>query len=333
MDISLVTSLYRSQTFLEAYSQHVLDIAACLDKAGLALEMVLVANDPSEQERQQILYLKERLEHAQTAGFVLLEVPRETVYASWNRGVRASSGRCIGFWNIDDVRTAGALIEGHRLISDGCALVYFPYVVQMSYRVLGLFKVTRSTLYKALPYDREVFTRAMRGGSFWLFARELYDQVGAFDEHFKIAGDFEWCARAAEITDFCPATQLAGRFTLHGANLSDTGSPLQVVEDNIVHLRHGAWARLTPADPVLMRQCWEAWGNPGTALPEEVQDKLWGPGAFDRWQVWLRQERARRRRKRVSRLLRRVPRFVINHTGARSLLARLGLVKSATVDD
>jgi hypothetical protein len=329
MDISLITSLYRSQSFLETYSHHVLNVAACLDKVGLGLEIVLVANDPSEQERQQISYLKERLEYAQTARFVLIEVPRETVYASWNRGVRASSGRCVGFWNIDDVRTPEALIEGHKLISDGCALVYFPYAVQMDNRVLGLFSVTRSTLYKARPYDREVFTRAMRGGSFWVFWRDLYDREGIFDENFKIAGDFEWCVRAAEITDFCPGTQLAGRFILHGGNLSDTGSPLQVVEDNIVHLRHGAWARITPADPDLMRQVWQAWGNQGTELPEEVQDKLWGPRAFDRWQAWLRQERARRRRKMVSRTLRRIPRFVIKHTGTRPLLARLGVVKSA----
>jgi hypothetical protein len=329
MDVSLITSLYRSRSFLEIYSQHVLHVAACLDKAGLRLEIVMVANDPSEQERQQILHLKERLEHLQTARFVLIEVPRETIYASWNRGVHASSGRCIGFWNIDDVRTPEALIEGHELIRNGCALVYFPYVVQMDTRVFGLFRVKRSTLSKARPYDREVFTRAMRGGSFWVFARDLYDRVGIFDENFKIVGDFEWCVRAAEVTDFCPGIQLAGRFTLHGGNLSDTGSPLQVVEDNIVHLRHGAWERITPVDPDLMRRCWQEWGNQRVELPEEVQDKLWGPGAFDRWQVWLRQERARRRRKMVSQALRGVPRFVIDRTGTRPLLARLGVVKSA----
>jgi hypothetical protein len=332
VDISLITSLFRAEVHLDGYARQVREVAAQVQGAGRSLEVILVANEPAERERDLIRELAAALEAAGTARAMLLEVPRESLYASWNRGVRVAAGRCVGFWNVDDMRTAGALLEGFRLIEDGCALVYFPYDVLLPRRVLGRMIGFRRAHYRALPYDRAVFTQAMRGASFFLFARELYDRVGPFDEHFLIAGDFEWCARASDVTDFCAGTQLAGTFRLHGGNLSDTGNPLQQVEENIVHLRRGAWESVRPAEPGLMCACWEEWGYNETAIPPHIHDLLWDDRASDRWQSWLRERRRAQRRTAVSEALRAGPRFVINHTGLRPWLARLGVVKSATVD-
>ncbi|MBN2304805.1 MAG: hypothetical protein JXQ72_10030 [Anaerolineae bacterium] len=330
-DISLITSLYRADAYLEAYSRHVLDVAAELQTAGLNLEMVLVANEPSDRERALIRQLTADLDAIPAARAVVLDVPRESVYASWNRGVKTSVGRVVGFWNVDDIRTADALIEGHRMIMDGtngCAAVYFPYRVRRQNRMLDLFTIQHYTRYPAPPFDRDAFTRKMHGASFWLMGRDLYKRVGPFDAGFHISGDFEWCARAAQVANFCPGTENAGVFVLHGGNLSDSGDPRQGVEENVIHLRRGAWDRIEPAQPDLMRDCWLTWGRQESDPPPEIQDQLWGPGADERWQTWQRDQRTRQRRKRVERLLRAGPRFVIDRVGLRPWLARLGLVKS-----
>ncbi|MBN1200760.1 MAG: hypothetical protein JXJ20_02775 [Anaerolineae bacterium] len=335
MDISLITSLYRAETHLEAYRRHVLDVAAQVQTAGLALELILVANEPTDGERLHIRQMQTALEADQVAVMHVIEVKRETVYASWNRGMRAASGACLGPWNVDDVRTADALIEGQRLIAGGCDLVYFPYHVIRHIRLLGRVPIRRRSRVRAQPYNRDVFTRSMRGASFLLFARDLYQRVGPFDEHFRISGDFEWCVRVTDITDFCRGTQIGGTFTQHGGNLSDVGDPLQAVERNIIHLRRGVWQHITPADPDLMRACWTEWGDTGAttpAIPAHITALLWGENAADRWQRWLVDQRRARRRVLISEALRAVPRCVINRAGLRPLLARLGVVKSATVD-
>jgi glycosyltransferase involved in cell wall biosynthesis len=325
MDISLITSLYRSEAFLKNYTRHVLDTAARLKQDhGLSLEIVIVANDATDAERSWIRELNAGAHMTGTPAIYPIYVERETVYASWNRGIQASSGRCIGLWNADDIRTAAALAEGYHLIEQGCGLMYFPFTVTRPSR-LGL----RQELRPALPFDHDTFTKAMRGGSFILFGRDIYDKVGPFDEHFKIGGDFEWSARAVDYdVQFCAGTHNAGTFHLHGGNLSDTGSNLQQVEDNIVHLRRQAWQNLKPADPDLMRSSWEAWGSQGQILPPEIADQLWDAGAADRWLRWQKQERWRKRRLRWSLALRKYPRLVINKTGLRSILARLGIVKA-----
>ena len=84
--ISIITSLYRAEALLSAYNRRVIDVAAQVHAAGLTLEFVLVANDPSAGEHMRLAQLAAALESAGTAGVIRLDVPRENLYASWNRG-------------------------------------------------------------------------------------------------------------------------------------------------------------------------------------------------------------------------------------------------------
>jgi len=323
MDVAFITSLYRSERYLARYAAHVLDVGAQIKKAGLELELIIVANDASDEERTAIEQL------TRTTDFMVraIHVERETLYASWNRGVRESSAPALGFWNVDDVRTAEGIIEGQQLIEQGCLYIYFPYDIVRTEKIGKLIRFRRRIHYEAMPYDRTRFTQAMRGMSFFMFARELYERIGPFDEHFQIAGDMDWSVRAAHEIDFCAATHAGGTFFLHGENLSSIDNPRLQVEDNIVHMRWEAWENVRPAKPDVMRACWTEWG--GAALPEEIEQKLWGEGALERWQNWQRDYRRHRRGVQISEILRAVPRWIINRTGTRSMFAKLGIVKSA----
>ena len=125
MHISIITSLFRSEKNLRSYIKHLLRAAKEVSDAGLSLEVMVVANDASRAERDLI----EALVAAGTDQLVVkpLYVARETIYASWNRAIEASSGLCLTPWNVDDIRTGAALIEGYHLIADGCQLVDFPF--------------------------------------------------------------------------------------------------------------------------------------------------------------------------------------------------------------
>ncbi|HML21301.1 MAG TPA: hypothetical protein PKD09_06620 [Aggregatilinea sp.] len=324
MDLSLVTSLFRSEAHLPLYGQRVSAVIPALRRAGLSLELALVANGASAQERRAIETLA--AEVGQAGAHVIIQyVERETVYASWNRGIRASSGDCLGFWNVDDLRYAPALIEGIGLLRDGCALVDFPFEQITQRKALGLLPVTQTRIFPAL-YDSSRVTPRAGVGPFFLFTRALFEQVGPFDDHFRVTGDFEWAMRdAVRAAHTCAGTELGGAFFLHGANLSGSRNPYEWVEHNTVLLRHGEWDQIRPVDPDLMRASWQGWGAQDAELPPEVEARLWGADA----DAFRRQWRRDRRRANLSRLIRAVPRAIIDRTGLRPLLARWGLVQPA----
>jgi glycosyltransferase involved in cell wall biosynthesis len=260
LDISLVTSLYRSERFLPVFSQRVRELAAGLDQAGLTLEVILVANDASPDERRLIEVLASDALRTRNLRIIPLWIERETLYASWNRGVSAASGRAIGFWNVDDIRSREGLIADYRLIVEGCDVVISPYMVVVQRRVLGWFKLeTRSLVQNSYAPPK------WRPGPFFLFSRELYERTGQFDAHFRIAGDAEWGERpAVKAAKLGVGDKLSGWVFIHDSNLSGGRNPLEAVENNVVFLRRGEWDRLRPANPELMRAVWRDWGGQGS---------------------------------------------------------------------
>lgn len=279
VDITLITSLYRGEAHLPLYGQRVREMRARLQSAGIALQILVVANDTTENERRWLADLPVRV----------IYTGRETLYASWNRGIAAAESDIFGFWHVDDDRAATALIEGYHRLQQGYTLVDTPMRIVQSARRFGLFAHQRTWI-RPVPFDPVQFTRKNGISPFALIRRELYEQTGGFDEHFRIAGDLEWGGRAMPYAKFAPLTMPGGTFFLHGGNLSSTGNPLQRVEENIVFLRRQQWTELRPADPVLMRQTWEAWGSQGLPLPDAIQEWLWGDESARRYRHYLREK-------------------------------------------
>jgi hypothetical protein len=325
MDISFITSLYRSARFLKLYTQRLMDVVPSLIQAGLSLEVLLIANDADDTELGLIQELMTAaVRYSPHLSIQAHDVPRENLYASWNRGLRLMQGEIFGFWNVDDYRHIDALLAAVTLLKQGYTLVDAPMRVVQPRRLLGRDIGERVHLTPVL-YHPQIFTRKRTYGPFALHHRELYEQVGVFDEHFRIAGDIEWGGRARKFARFHPLAMPGGTFYLHTDNLSSHNDVRQVVEENIVFMRAGLWDEVRPTpDPALMRELWDTWGNPdGRAVPPELAVQLWGEDAYGAWQAWERQQRRARR----AFALRRLPRALIDSLGWRPALARIGLVK------
>ncbi len=316
--ISIVTSTYRAEAFLPKYIRHALEVGLQLEAQGIMVEYVIIANDATPQERQSLHEFQEEYPRVR-----LIEVVREGIYASWNRGVRAAQSDFIGFWNVDDVRFSEPLLAGLEALKSGCELVYFAHTVVRTGDRWQRRPHYRT--YEAIPYDAALHRRRMKCGPFFIFKRSLYERVGPFDERFKITGDWEWCVRASQVTDFCSIDRVAGYFWLHGANISDTGDPVQTAEENIIRLMQDDTDVLIPVEPAVMRQVWELFLLP---MAHEVEDRLWGPGAAARAAEYARAKRRARRRARMETAVRYIPRQVIDRTGLRPYLARFGIVKN-----
>lgn len=291
MSVAVISSLYHCEPHLPTFTAAVFGFAKQVSEAGVSVHYVPIANDASDYERAQIDLLTREINANYYGRMTPIYVARESLYASWNRGIAAAQTPYIAFWNADDLRSAEAFIEGVGALQGGSNLVDFPFTRVSAGRRLGLFP-HRQRLAVARLFDPASFARGNGLGPFFIMSRALYQRVGPFDEAFRVAGDMEWAGRALAQARFHAGEGSGGDFLIHGDNLSNTGSDREDIEVNIIFLRRGEWRHLRPAHPRAQQDAWHSWGNSGgVQLPGEIEDFLWGPAAHARWQQYQRERR------------------------------------------
>ncbi len=236
--VSIITSLYKSDAYLDAYTKNLRIFSKDLLVRNFDFEVLVIANDPTEQEKQL------EKDFAGSSWFRFVPVGRETLYATWNRGVNLAKGSVIGFWNVDDVRYAEALLQTRELVARGAEFIYYPFYIKryikiFSYSILIYKRLINKQIPEFNQSTKPQFLSGMLCGPFFMFTKSFYEKVGPFDEQFKIAGDFDWCIRAAKATNyFTKAKTIAGTFRVDGGGLSAGANERLAVENNTVSLRH-----------------------------------------------------------------------------------------------
>lgn len=291
MPIAVISSLYRCEQHLPTFSAALFGLAKRVSEAGVSVHFVPVVNDATRGEREGIERLADEINARYYGRMTPLFVPRETLYASWNRGLAAAQAPYFTFWNADDIRAAEALIEGYKALQDGANLVDFDYTRVAQFRRFGLLP-RQQRIPVACMFDGESFTRRAGIGPFFMASMDLFRQAGPFDPNFEVAGDTEWASRALPAVRFQRGRLNGGDFVVHGDNLSNTGGDREDIEVNIIFMRRRAWGQLRPANPHAMREAWERWGNPNyVELPPAEADFLWGPQAEKRWNRYQRERK------------------------------------------
>ena len=111
-------------------------------------------------------------------------VARETLYASWNRGLAATEAPYFTFWNADDFRQSDALREGYRAMQKGATLVDFDYTRVSSVKRFGLFPQERR-IHVPCMFTGDGLTRRSGIGPFFMASRSLIEQVGRLRPQFS----------------------------------------------------------------------------------------------------------------------------------------------------
>lgn len=226
--ISIITSLYKSDSYIEKYKKNLLRCAEELAIKNVQFEVICIANDPTDLEKKTCDEL------SKNKWFRYIAVPRETLYATWNRGVQMTDGQVCTFWNVDDIRFSKGLIQATDLEKKSAGLVYFPFIYKRYIRIFGLPVLAKRRTVIPPPFDKKTFGRGMHCGPFFAFKKDFFNKVGPFDEQFKIAGDFDWCVRAAALGTFVRSDVIAGIFKNDGRSLSGNRKGLQAEEARLV---------------------------------------------------------------------------------------------------
>ena len=230
--ISVIVSIYDGMKYLEEF-------LSLLPRQTIfsTSEFILIHNDPTEKE----LHLVDRFRTEYPLQVQHIIVPRETVYASWNRGVRVARSEMLAIWNIDDIRTPDSL-ERQALVlesSQEIILTYGDLIYSSDYgEQVGAIK-------EMPEFNRERFMERHLVGTFVAWKRKVIDDIGYFDEQFKSAGDFDYFIRMAAIGEMKRTPGgVVGYFLNEGEGLSTNSTELALSERNAINLRYGNYNRI-----------------------------------------------------------------------------------------
>lgn len=239
--VSIISALYKSERYLPGFIKHAKNFAGFLLEKKIPFEICIISTFPSEKEKK---ILGEIIKEPWCS---FHEFNERGLYKAWNYGVKVSKGTILGPWNADDVRFPEAVMEAEGLVKNGAEICYFPFFLKryISFGPISIPVVTKKVEGQVLEFEKRKFETTMTAGPHFMFTREAYKKTGPFDEQFKIAGDFDWCARAAAMgLKFSLGQKFSGVFRVDGRGLSAGANRLLVAENNIIYRRQGAFEKV-----------------------------------------------------------------------------------------
>ncbi|MBW1740042.1 MAG: glycosyltransferase [Deltaproteobacteria bacterium] len=222
--VSAIVSTYNSERFIHGCLED-LEAQTIADK----LEIIVV-NSGSEQNEEAIV--KEFQKKYSNIKYIKTE-QRETVYAAWNRGIKAASGKYITNANTDDRHRKDAFevmvntLEAHPEIS----LVYADVIITETENEI-FEKCTPVGFYRWHDWDRNVF---LEKGCFMgpqpMWRRSLHDEYGYFDDSFVTSGDYEFWLRISQTNNFLHIPIFLGLYLNSPNGIENSNRKRQTIEN------------------------------------------------------------------------------------------------------
>ncbi len=224
--VSIITSVYRSEKYLESFLKCVLS-----QSISDEIQLILNLSSPSNDEKMVLKKFSRFF-----SSLTLIEHDeRISIYRAWNECLQVVEAPLIAIWNVDDLRVSDSL-ERQVLIleSEEVKSVTGTFTVTRSYGdIEGRECVPNWTRYQD-------FYRSMLHGPFFMFKAECLSTLIGFDEQFLVAGDFDFAVRLSSIGSVGICEENLGFYLNNGVGASTTRSSLQVIERDRVLIRYGA---------------------------------------------------------------------------------------------
>jgi glycosyltransferase involved in cell wall biosynthesis len=198
-------------------------------------ELILVANDPDDVERAVL----DPFCSAWPGQVQLFLVSRESLYASWNRGIDAAKADLLAIANVDDLRAREGLETQVRSLEENpeALFCFGPYTIVKE------FGGRAGRTISPPEFGAVEFTRSMHLGPFFIWRRRVNKPTLYFDEQFRSGGDFDFAIRLACLGSGIRVRDILGSYYDGGSGLS-TGSALQPIERTAVELRYGIYDKI-----------------------------------------------------------------------------------------
>ncbi|TAN45967.1 MAG: glycosyltransferase [Nitrospirae bacterium] len=193
--ISAIVSTYNSGRFLRGCLEDLLS-------QTIASRLEIIVVDSGSTENEGAIVREFQRTHPNIA--YLRTETRETVYAAWNRGIRAAHGRYLTNANTDDRHRKDAFeimcgaLDDHPEI----ALAYADLIVTECENET-FDRHTKSDEYAWSDWSRNMLLdKGCFIGPQPVWRRAVHDIYGFFDESLTVSGDYEFWLRISQTFDF-----------------------------------------------------------------------------------------------------------------------------------
>lgn len=240
--VSAIVSTYNAERFIEGCLHNLVE--QTLFAKG-QLEIVVVNSGSQQNEEFIVRSYQERY-----ANIRYIRTERETIYAAWNRGVQAASGRYIVNANTDDRRRVDALERMARELDKQptVALVYADsFATERENDEFGTAAICG--VFRWPQFDRRLLFKLCYVGPQPMWRKSLHEKYGLFDAAMHSAGDYEFWLRISASEAFYHIPETLGLYLRSEKGIEWSNPQLMHRESDV------ARARYWPAE----------WGQPPAA--------------------------------------------------------------------
>jgi len=227
--VSAIVSTYNSERFIRGCLEDLVN-QTLFQKGRLE---IIVVDSGSEQNERAVVGEFQRKHH----GIHYLRTEhRETVYAAWNRGIKAAKGDYITNANTDDRHRKDALEVMCNVLENnlGIGLVYADVIITETENETFEHH-TRTGQYQWPDFDRAALSVGCFIGPQPMWRKSLHDAFGYFDESFSASGDWEFWLRIAEGTKFLHVREYLGLYLRSDKSLEHQNAGKRIEEDRSIY--------------------------------------------------------------------------------------------------
>ena len=232
--VSVITSLFKCEKYLEGYFDAT---EAVIDRTSF--EFLLLINEPSDEE---LSIIRKRIRGKKYYELHII-AEKESLYATWNRGVKLAKADYVANWNVDDCRTPDSLLRQADTL-DRNSEAAMTYGDQVSIKCIG-DKV--GSLQSTPEYNlstKKDFRRSTFIGCFQMWRKSVHGKVGYYDEQFRLVSDYEFQVRLAYSYSLVKTEGLIGYYLHGGTERLSQNRMIQNEERTAVEMRYGIFYKM-----------------------------------------------------------------------------------------
>jgi glycosyltransferase involved in cell wall biosynthesis len=228
--VSAIVSTYNSESFLRGCLED-------LERQTIAdrLEIIVINSGSQQNEEDIVKEFQSRYDNIK-----YIKTPRESIYAAWNRAVKAASGKYLTNANTDDRHRADALeLMAAALDADPQVALVWADQIRTDTPNAQFEHCNSIGEWKWEDYSHERLKLGCCVGSQPMWQAGVHSEVGYFDDTLTCAGDWDMWLRIAEKYAFKHIPEFLGAY-YHNANGIEHGSPTHsLYERYVVGRRYG----------------------------------------------------------------------------------------------
>lgn len=226
--ISIITSLYNCSEFLPGYFKAVDEIVNKHE-----CEFLLLHNAPKQDE---INIIEKYIKNKPWFHHIIIK-ERESLYTTWNRGIKMSQGEFCAVWNVDDIREPESLLfQKLALENNPNSDIAFGDI--WGTKIYGKIK-HKLYFHPTWSEDKKAFMYRHMIGCFPFWRKSVHNKIHFFEEQLKLVADLDFQIRVARISSFEKVIEPSGYYLEDSSTKLSSNSKLQTIERNVVNLRYG----------------------------------------------------------------------------------------------